>query len=54
MEKKKIEDVLVRLQEADRVCKNMLILMDYHNFWKVDALFHDKKKLAKLCGNMDG
>lgn len=39
----KIEDVLIRLQEADRVCKNMLILMDYRNFWKVDALFHDKK-----------
>ena len=39
----KIEDVIYRLKEADRVCKNMLILMDYRNFWQVDALFHDKK-----------
>ena len=39
----KIEDVLERLKEADRVCKNMLILMDYRNFWQVDKLFHDKK-----------
>jgi DNA modification methylase len=39
----KIEDILVRLQEANRVCKNMLILMDYRNFWQVDAIFHDKK-----------
>lgn len=39
----KIEYVLERLKEADRICKNMLILMDYRNFWQVDALFHDKK-----------
>ena len=39
----KIEDVLERLKEADRVCKNMLILMDYRNFWQVDKLFHNKK-----------
>ena len=38
-----IEDVLIRLKEADRICKNMLILMDYRNFWQVDKLFHDKK-----------
>lgn len=42
----KIEDILERLKEADRVCKNMLILMDYRNFWQVDKLFHNKK-LAK-------
>ena len=29
----KIEDVLERLKEADRVCKNMLILMDYRNLY---------------------
>ena len=39
----KIEDVIVRLKEADRICKNMLILMDYRNFWQVDSLFHSKK-----------
>ena len=38
-----IEEVLIRLKEADRICKNMLILMDYRNFWQVDKLFHDKK-----------
>lgn len=38
-----IEDVLIRLKEADRICKNMLILMDYRNFWQVDKLFHNKK-----------
>ena len=37
-----IEEVLIRLKEADRICKNMLILMDYRNFWQVD-MFHDKK-----------
>lgn len=38
-----IEDVLIRLKEADRICKNMIILMDYRNFWQVDSLFHEKK-----------
>ena len=38
-----IEDVLIRLKEADRICKNMMILMDYRNNWQVDSLFYDKK-----------
>lgn len=38
-----IEEVLIRLKESFRVCKNMAILMDYRNFWRVDELFHDIK-----------
>ena len=38
-----VKETLIRLKEADRICKNMLILMDYRNFWQVDKLFHNKK-----------
>lgn len=38
-----IEDVLIRLQEAKRVAKRFVILMDWRNFWRVDEIFHDIK-----------
>ena len=38
-----IEGVVQRLQEADRVCKKMMILMDYRNLWRVDQAFHESK-----------
>ena len=47
-----IEDVLIRLKKADRICKNMLILMDYRNFWQVDKFFMIKNR--EIIWNMVG